>query len=110
MTWYYESFKVVPHGWADWHRDYPQVELRWILRVVPVGNNKWKIVAGQYSALSWTFLDEQYLKERFHSWEAAVSRAHDLVSTVAVGGFGSRALTWPEAKAKVEAEHEAVLF
>lgn len=109
MTWYYESFKVVPKGWQDWHRDYPQIELRWILRVVPDGS-MWKIVEGTYSAIMTTRLEQRYLDERFHLWENAVERAHDLVSTVAVGGIGRRSMTWPEAKAYAEATYDRQLF
>lgn len=112
MTWSHESFWVAPKGWAEWSKSYPDVELRWIVHVVRERkySGQWRIVEGNYSALSCTRLDQKYLDERFDTWEEAVSRAHDLVSTVAVGGFGSRALTWPEAKAMAESEKEAVMF
>lgn len=108
MTWYYESFWVHPHGFYEWHKKYPKTENRWILRVVfdrPDG--KWKIVRGEYSAIMHTRLDQEYLDERFDSWKDAVNRAHDLVSTVATSHQG---LTWPEAKARIEAESDPVLF
>lgn len=106
MTWNYESFWVVPKGWQAWHKEYPQIELRWKLRVVAV-DKQWMIVEAAYSALSCTHLDQQYLDERFDSWKDAVGRAHDLVSTVATSHQG---LTWPEAKAKVEATYDRTLL
>lgn len=109
MTWYYESFKVVPKGWQAWHREYPHIELRWILHVVPEGS-KWRMVRGEYGAMHYTVLDQRYLDERFDTWQEAVERAHDLVSTVAEGGFGPRAMTWPQAKAHTEATYDRQLF
>lgn len=63
---------------------------------------------GNYSAISYTRLSKEYLDERFDTWDDAVSRAHDLVSTVAVGGIDSK--TWPEAKVRAESQYDPVLF
>ena len=108
MTWNYESFWVVPHNWQNWIKNYPGVECRWQLRVeFDLKDQQWKITQREYSAIMHTRLDQQYLDERFDNWEDAVARAHDLVSTVATSHQG---LTWPEAKAKIEAETDQRLF
>lgn len=110
MTWFYESFWVVPKGWAEWSKSYPDIELRWVLKIVreKAYSGRWRIIEGNYSAISYTRLSKEYLDERFDTWDDAVSRAHDLVSTVAVGGIDSK--TWPEAKVRAESQYDPVLF
>lgn len=108
MTWNYESFWVHPYNFYEWHKRYPKVENRWILRVVfDRRAGKWQIVEGDYSAIMHTRLDQVYLDERFERWQDAVERAHELVSTVATSHQG---LTWPQAKSRIECEEDPVLF
>lgn len=104
MTWYYESFLVVPKGWRDWHKENPDIELRWKLHVVPAEKGNWKITTGWYGGTMHTKLDPRYLDKRYKSWQEAVDSAHIIVSTVAKSHQG---LTWPEAKARIEAQTKA---
>lgn len=93
MTYWFDLITVKPTGWMRWSQSYPHVECRWTT----------KVELSHEGYVVW------YDNSVWKTWEQAVKHALYLCDYVITQPMYEKD-NWQDAKARIEASTEAVLF